>query len=122
MGDRKKLGYGPFSGKKVRAIVWLDQLHTSFGLQCAGGNFSGCDHDTKICKGRAGFYLNTKWDTCPVRVILDDSRMTAAMQLERCSKISPLSNWPDSYSAWVPELVSSIRAARIDRENSEKRK
>ena len=121
MDHREELGIRPFSREKVRAIVWLDQLHTAFGLTCAGGDLSECEHARENCKRRAGNYLNTTWDQCPVRVILDDPRMTAAMHLERCAKISPISNWPFGYSAWVPHLVADISTARLDRKNSERR-
>jgi len=120
MDYREELGRGPFSREKVRAVVWLDQLHTSYGLPCAGGDFSRCEHDLETCKERSGRYLNTQWDKCPVRVILDDPRLTAAMHLERCAKISPLSNWPERYSAWVPALIATLSKARADRINSDR--
>jgi len=99
--------------------VFLDQLMRAHGLGCAVGNFDYCRHDRTKCVQKAGWYLNNQWSCCPVREVLDDSRMTAALQLERQAKISPIANWPAGYAAWVPEYVCSISSARQERANSE---
>lgn len=101
--------------------MWLDQLTNAFGLKCAGGDFTQCTLDPQKCKKRAGAYLNTNWDTCPVKTVLGDDKIVAALHVDRLAKISPLANWPDGYSAWVPELVCAIRDAREDRAMNERR-
>ena len=101
--------------------MWLDQLIKAHGLRCAGGNFEECGLDSSKCKKRSGYYLNSSWDKCPVRAVLDDEKIMAALKMERLAKIAPLSNWPDGYSAWLPELVCAIRDARDDRVANERR-
>jgi hypothetical protein len=103
----------------VRVVVFLDQLFRAHGLGCAAGSFDYCQHDRSKCAEKAGFYVNNQWSRCPVREVLDDSRMTAALQVERQSKISPIANWPSGYAAWVPEYVCAISAAREERASSE---
>ena len=99
--------------------MFLDQLVRAHGLSCAGGKFDYCNHDRKKCAKKSGWYLNHEWSRCPVREVLDDSRMTAALQLERQSKVSPIANWPNGYAAWVPEYICAIAAAREERASSE---
>ena len=98
--------------------MWLDQLIKAHGLRCAAGNFADCELKSEKCKTRKGWYLNRSWSGCPVRAVLDDPRMSAALQIERQAKISPISNWPDGYSAWLPEYVLAIADAREERASS----
>ena len=122
MDHREILGSRPFSQQKIRAIVWLDQLTNAYGLRCAAGDFTQCGLDEEACKKKAGYYLNSEWDQCPVRCVIDDERKIAALKIEKLAKISPRSNWPDGYTAWLPELVCALKDARDERIESDRRK
>ena len=97
----------------------MDQLADSYGLECAGGSFSGCGLEAEKCKKNGGRFLGKSFDSCPLFELLEDKRLSFVMQLERESGIAPIAGWPDSHAAWVPALISELKAARQDRENSE---
>ena len=95
--------------------MWLDVLDRIGGLECSGGH---CPDRSK-CDTRGGMYLGHDFPSCPVRMMLDDVHLQAAMSIERAVAISPITGWPDGFSAWVVELSSMLKAARADRRQSE---
>lgn len=96
----------------MRAAAWLDILRDLHRLPCADGDVSDC---TGRCEDRAGSYLGDEWDGCPVRALRDDHHLLYVLRLDRQGSLAPLSDWPDGYAAWVPDLWSEVRAARDDR-------
>jgi hypothetical protein len=44
----------------------------------------------------------------------------AIINLERASTINPLSDWPFSFCAWVPDMLGEFRGLRNSRETKVK--
>ena len=74
----------------MRAVVWLDQLKKLHGLPCAGQDFTDCGSDPSECKKKEGVYLGEWWDECPIRSLMDDKRLVAALSVEAQAEINPL--------------------------------
>jgi hypothetical protein len=81
------------------------------GLDCAEAGRPPCGSDRALCRAKAGHYLGEDWETCPVRATLDDRRLQLVMHLEAASQQGPISDWPDSYAAWVQPLWAKLRKA-----------
>lgn len=48
-----------------------------------------------------------------------DDELTAVRALRRSARLSPLTDWPQGYTAWVVQLWSQIEAAEVERRLSE---
>ena len=112
---------GPYRIKRIRAAVWIDILDRVHKLDCASGNVADCATDRSRCADRRGHFIGADWSGCPVRSIIDDIALQSVMALDRQSKLSPISGWPDTFAAWVPDLWQQLKNARVDRKNHEGR-
>ena len=86
------------------------------GLACAGGDLSGCNGQEGACASRGGLMLGVVWPGCPVREIMRDARIQAALGLDNARKISPLADWPHGFAAWVPEMLATLKGFRDSRQ------
>lgn len=85
------------------------------GLECARGD-ARCGGDRDKCKKNAGNYMGEAWDICPVRAVQDDECLLRVINLERDSKLTPISGWPNEYVAWVSSLWAEYRSKINERE------
>jgi len=58
-----------------------------------------------------------KWSRCPVGIAESDPLWAEATHLTACARLSPLSDWPDGYSAGVVGAMMMQRAEQ-DREEA----
>ncbi len=106
---------GPYRRQRLRALVWTDVL-ARYGLDCAEDGGRACAAKPEICRGKAGRYLGKDWPLCPMRSALSDPYVQAIAHLESASRLSPLTDWPDSYAHWVPAMWGTLRHLMADRQ------
>jgi len=105
----------PYRRQRLRALVWTDVL-ARHGLDCAEDGGRACAAKPEICRGKAGRYLGKDWPICPMRSALSDPYVQAIAHLESASRLSPLTDWPDSYAHWVPAMWGTLRHLMADRQ------
>lgn len=89
-------------------VPWFPIL-ARLGHRCAGGDFSGCNHDPTMCAQHKRTWQGVEWSTCPVREVLDDPAVDYICRLDQHAKVMPLSGWPARYAAWVPDALADLR-------------
>ena len=108
-------------------LVWSDTLGQLNELPCAMDMADddraamGCDG---VCAHRAGLYLGTEYDSCPVGQARMDPQIRTVCELERMSSLGLLNGAlaeGDRYAAWVPALWAELRSVQADRRAQEAR-
>lgn len=67
----------------------------------------------------AGDYLRTSWDRCPLAEIERDDDLVAVQRLRRMAKLSPLSDFPEGYSAGAVTIWMQLERAEAERRAEE---
>lgn len=94
----------------------MDLLSRLHGIDCGEGDRSQC---RGTCEHMAGEYFSEEWPRCPVAEIERDRHLIAVMQIRRHAKLSPLSDFPEAYTAGAMQTWSELDAAAADRIESE---
>lgn len=68
----------------------------------------------------AGEYLRTSWDRCPLAEIERDDDLVAVQRLRRMAKLSPLSDFPEGYSAGAVSIWLDLESAEAERRAEER--
>lgn len=68
----------------------------------------------------AGDYLRTSWDRCPLAEIERDDDLVAVQRLRRMAKLSPLSDFPEGYSAGAVTIWLDLESAEAERRAEER--
>jgi|6_EtaG_2_1085325.scaffolds.fasta_scaffold41759_2 hypothetical protein len=89
-------------------------------------------HDCQACprdgrcekvplKAPMGILGYDKWPTCPVR-LLRGPHWQHVVTLYNAKSVSPLSDWPHGYAAWVVDGLCSLEAAFSRKQSAEMKK
>ena len=66
--------------------------------------------------------IGARWiPSCP-RKLLHDPLLQAVIGVHNAAELSPLSDWPDGYAAWVPEGWLALRRALAEKRDNERAK
>jgi hypothetical protein len=100
------------------ALQWSDRLINTFGLDCQNcpreKNCEKWDVSGVEYKHEGRNLLGRTWERCP-SAYLCDPHLSLAVEMYASTKISPLADWPDSWSCWVRDYLVKIDQAINER-------
>ncbi len=83
-------------------------------MPCAAREFGHCEHDPAKCAEFAREFRGVKWQTCPVRELLDDEDIPELLRLERQHEHFPLR--ADDLAPWAVDALIALREERAQAE------